>query len=455
MSSQMEQHASEQPIALPTDFDYRQPSLERIEGMENYVRGGYHPVLIGDLFRDGRYKVIHKLGHGAFATVWLARDTHAQRYVSLKILTAEVSEEEECCDVKVLDFLSQRSSSHPGRQYICFLFDHFWIQGPNGSHLCLVSEVLGPTIEQLLQLQKRLRGRVAQDLTAANVAFELANFDHYTEEEVHLRLGSPKTELVTTASGNALSPSAPRYVVQPATFSNVGSEWLKENIRLLDFGIAFFESSPPEFLGTPPGFMAPEGWFESKYGQGTDLWAVGCTIFTIRSGQPVIHIMLGGNPEEVIGKIVEVLGPLPSKWDSLYFDEECYPRPREEAGDEAPPPWYEEDDETVALSLREIAEGIEDEYHGPPRPEDLVEPPKLDYELEMEAQGITFILPPRKPMAKISRNEAIAFADFMCRILRYEPSERPSADELSKHHWLSEDYPDTRTVDGAPPWFRS
>jgi serine/threonine-protein kinase SRPK3 len=39
-----------------------------------YVVGGYHPVLLGDTFKDGRYKVLHKLGWGSFATVWAAKD---------------------------------------------------------------------------------------------------------------------------------------------------------------------------------------------------------------------------------------------------------------------------------------------------------------------------------------------------------------------------------------------
>lgn len=38
-----------------------------------YCRGGYHPVVIGDVF-DNRYRVVRKLGWGHFSTVWLCRD---------------------------------------------------------------------------------------------------------------------------------------------------------------------------------------------------------------------------------------------------------------------------------------------------------------------------------------------------------------------------------------------
>lgn len=45
------------------------------EGTEDYRRGGYHAVRIGDTFKNGRYVVQSKLGWGHFSTVWLAWDT--------------------------------------------------------------------------------------------------------------------------------------------------------------------------------------------------------------------------------------------------------------------------------------------------------------------------------------------------------------------------------------------
>lgn len=53
-----------------------QPSVltEDEEDLEDYRPGGYHPVHIGDEFKDGRYVIVRKLGWGHFSTVWLARD---------------------------------------------------------------------------------------------------------------------------------------------------------------------------------------------------------------------------------------------------------------------------------------------------------------------------------------------------------------------------------------------
>jgi len=68
----------------------RVPKLKQVETL-NYNVGGFHPVHLGDTFKKERYSVIHKLGHGGFATVWLARDQVRGRYVALKILAARLS----------------------------------------------------------------------------------------------------------------------------------------------------------------------------------------------------------------------------------------------------------------------------------------------------------------------------------------------------------------------------
>jgi len=50
------------------------------EGIDDYRRGGYHAVRIGDTFKNGTYVVQSKLGWGHFSTVWLAWDTKHSVY---------------------------------------------------------------------------------------------------------------------------------------------------------------------------------------------------------------------------------------------------------------------------------------------------------------------------------------------------------------------------------------
>ncbi|KAI4349051.1 hypothetical protein L6164_009697 [Bauhinia variegata] len=57
------------------------------EGTEDYRRGGYHAVRIGDTFKNGRYVVQSKLGWGHFSTVWLAWDIQQSEHWRRRIVT--------------------------------------------------------------------------------------------------------------------------------------------------------------------------------------------------------------------------------------------------------------------------------------------------------------------------------------------------------------------------------
>ncbi|KZV92420.1 kinase-like protein [Exidia glandulosa HHB12029] len=154
------------------------------EDYEDYVKGGYHPVHIGDTFADGRYLVVRKLGWGHFSTVWLAEDTKTNRHVALKVVKSASRYTETALDeIKLLQRTISSSSApppssgslptssplplpnsplatsttpHPGRAHIIALLDHFRHRGPHGYHICMVFEVLG---ESLLGLIRRHQSR--------------------------------------------------------------------------------------------------------------------------------------------------------------------------------------------------------------------------------------------------------------------------------------------------------
>lgn len=122
-----------------------------LENIHDYVPGGHHPVHLGDAIKgDNRYRVIHKLGNGGFANVWLARDLESQvpRYVVLKILMADVSTDDcrEFHASKLKNFSKEVGGSH-----ISLPLDQFRFEGPNGSHLCFVYPVAGPRSSWIIE----------------------------------------------------------------------------------------------------------------------------------------------------------------------------------------------------------------------------------------------------------------------------------------------------------------
>lgn len=115
--------------------------------LKTTCRGGYHPIMIGDIFHH-RYRIADKLGFGGYSTVWLARDTHLERYVAIKVgIGTSESESDSDSDSLLREIKSLRTLFAPialsasiqqrlGRNSIPCLLDEFEVHGPNGTHVC-------------------------------------------------------------------------------------------------------------------------------------------------------------------------------------------------------------------------------------------------------------------------------------------------------------------------------
>ncbi|KZV47181.1 SRSF protein kinase 2-like [Dorcoceras hygrometricum] len=120
------------------------------EGTEEYRRGGYHAVRIGDTFKHGRYVVQSKLGWGHFSTVWLAWDTKKSIFVALKVQKSAQHYTEAAMDE--ITILKQIADNDPDdKKCVVKLLDHFKHSGPNGQHVCMVFEYLGDNLLTLIK----------------------------------------------------------------------------------------------------------------------------------------------------------------------------------------------------------------------------------------------------------------------------------------------------------------
>lgn len=139
------------------------------EELSRYCPGGYHPMHIDDVLKDGRYHILHKLGFGAFSTVWLARDnTYAHdpsgsmpgasdvyyrnlSNVSIKVVVSNCSGSQSP-ELGILQHIEEKGDpNHPGSKHIPRLIDSFHHEGPNGRHLCVVTELLGPKVSSVME----------------------------------------------------------------------------------------------------------------------------------------------------------------------------------------------------------------------------------------------------------------------------------------------------------------
>lgn len=147
---------SHSPSSSSSSVDEAENTADE-EDSEDYCKGGYHPVQVGEDYKDGKYTVVRKLGWGHFSTVWLSRDNTTGKHVALKVVRSAAHYTETALDeIKLLKKVVDANKEHPGRKHVVSLLDSFNHKGPNGVHVCMVFEVLG---ENLLGLIKRWNHR--------------------------------------------------------------------------------------------------------------------------------------------------------------------------------------------------------------------------------------------------------------------------------------------------------
>ena len=144
------------------------------ESSKDYKPGGYHPVEVGDLFLN-RYLVVQKLGWGHFSTVWLCKDSLHGTYVAMKVQKSAPNYTEAALDE--IDLLLKISKNckeplwvsavkqyHPhdltkiekhgvasDHCYVVQLLNTFSHTGVHGTHVCLVFEVLGVNLLEIIK----------------------------------------------------------------------------------------------------------------------------------------------------------------------------------------------------------------------------------------------------------------------------------------------------------------
>jgi len=124
------------------------------EGIKEYRVGGYHVVRKNDVY-GGRYQIVKKLGWGHFSTVWLCVDKDTKKQVALKIVKSAKSYTETAEDeIKLLSMVSDNNATD---KCVTRLLDHFTHRGPYGRHVCMVFDVLGNNLLDVIK-NHRYRG---------------------------------------------------------------------------------------------------------------------------------------------------------------------------------------------------------------------------------------------------------------------------------------------------------
>ncbi|PPQ96570.1 hypothetical protein CVT26_006299 [Gymnopilus dilepis] len=305
-----------------------------------YAPGQYHPIDIGDIFK-GRYVVKHRLGHGAYATIWLVWDSIEARAAALKVIVAR--ESFSTSELAICRHLAHKAEAVPGADFIAEMIDHFEVEGPNGRHLCLVMELLGPSLELLLNHKKppfdvcarmitqisravaylHFRGVVHGDLHPGNILLKIPGSESWLEQDLDLYFGPPLTFEIQREDNEPLtvddSIHLPAFTVQAFNRKTLLTHCLANpiNIKIIDFGKSFFNigEAKSRELGIPRYYAAPEVLLKEPVNSAMDVWALAALQhMTYCRLRPLFGSEYEQDIDSMLGAIVYHLGKFPDKW---------------------------------------------------------------------------------------------------------------------------------------------
>lgn len=246
-------------------------------------------------------------------------------------------------------------------------------------------------------------------------------------------------------------PNAPQYLVYPIDWYDVDVSLIQREVCLIDFGESFRVTSDeslglspniPKNLGIPGSYRSPELILEKKAGIGSDLWALGCTLFEIRTGRKLFE-PFDDEDDNYLDDFVLVFGVLPEPWWSttwknrrnLYKDEPdeqgravfsaaTEPQVNSEA--------LGSDEHTNEQASAQEQKDSQSTIH----PSVVEEARSL---IEKLAPGLWY-MPDHRPEEhhrEISMEEMEVFADLLHLFFKYKPEERISAEDAMAHPWFS------------------
>ncbi|KZO94953.1 kinase-like protein [Calocera viscosa TUFC12733] len=400
------------------------------EPLDRYCEGGYHPVTIGDQFKDGRYTVLRKLGWGRYSTIWLAKDSEKDAYVSLKLLTSEWTPREELLsEAAFLRAASTANRSHPGFPHVLTLLDEFRFKGPNGQHIVLVTDVLG---EDLVRVRRRYdSGRLAVGVVK-QISKQVLLGLQYLHEEVGLThtdikpdnilialptpeaddssqtpcavsnqfiasclsVLKPQSETVTAPSGEtvpiSVSQALPIFAMRKET--NGGGP-LEINVKIVDLGVANWNEDHWADTIQSPAMRAPEVILGAGWDTRADIWSTGCMIYELITGEWLFSpqgTKLYSEEQDHLFQMTSLLGPIPAS----------------------------------LIARGKHTHKLFDAHRLLPSVSD--QPVTLPLERRLEEQGA------------LNPEEFQEFVSFLRPMLQIDPEMRATASELLQHQWVRE-----------------
>ncbi|KAJ7352216.1 kinase-like domain-containing protein [Mycena albidolilacea] len=319
--------------------------FEDVDGYKRsseYTAGGLCLIRIGCVLGSPpRYRIINKLGRGAFSTVWLARDLIESRNVALKIIQADRTSDSK--EPTILQRLKAPDAEDPR---VIQLLDVFAHASPNGTHQVLVMEPVHPidfmrysafrpifTREVVYQTIQGLafihnRGIAHGDLHPGSLGIAAPEIYQFSDVDIWSLSNHPYTLAIVHSSVDQNPdsfPPSPEFTQHPLS------------IRILDLGNTYIvgESSPPRCV-MPITYAPPEVVFRQQalkdlhapWDQSSDIWSLALCIHALTCSDSLFsHIT-----SSLLHEMMHYCGEVPNTWHE-FIRSNPFPRGRPEHAD--------------------------------------------------------------------------------------------------------------------------
>ncbi|RAL00093.1 kinase domain-containing protein [Aspergillus ibericus CBS 121593] len=377
------------PRKFPTSGYVILNPLERIEeeDLPLYKPENYYPVTIGQVFVS-RYQVVSKLGYGTSSTVWLCRDLQEQRYHTLKVCARGQSSDRE---ITISEHLEQ-SSETTGKNMLRLVLDSFEVAGPHGTHTCLVYHPHGMSFaefQDLLPDKKFPKDLVQRSIQLTLIALACMHESNVVHTDI-----SPNNILQGLEGDGILSEMEEGEVERPMARKVLDDRTIYYSRPMpLCAGLPVISDLGEGRIGTKhtgdimPGiYRAPEVILEMEWDNKVDIWSTGTTTWDLAKGHHLFFAKANGvfSDEQHLAEMVSLMGPPPPEF--LRRSKKC-----EEF-------WDQQGNWKGSICIPEQTF----EYR----------------ELQFSGEG------------------KVLFLNFLRRIFRWLPEERPSAEELAFDDFL-------------------
>ncbi|KAI1932876.1 hypothetical protein LOZ65_000483 [Ophidiomyces ophidiicola] len=304
-------------------------------------RKQYYPVRIGDTLKN-QYRIITKLGYGAYSTVWLAWDQKLNDYASLKICIRDDSESSPVTnEINMLRHLEKFSKiDHPGVEYTRLAREIFEIDGPTGPHYCIATQPQGPSLRVL---QEKFPNAKLPKLLVRSLVHRIIfsiNYLHVTCGVIHTDI-SPQNVLERIDDSTSLQKVADQESKKPSMLTMIDGYPAYESREvpvaltgdpmLSDFGQMRLGEDNNSDWWMPDLYRAPEVLLKLPWSFPVDLWSIGVMTLELLEGRNLFDPIDYSNQQYILplalAQYISYLGPPPlgmiqkSPLFTTFFDE--------------------------------------------------------------------------------------------------------------------------------------